>query len=388
MKKAVVILAIAVLALAIFGLVVNLSISTVEGQRLQNDSFHYIKNQSTFFVIALIVSIAIIFIPLDKLFSRGMIYLYIAAIIIGLVIVHIPGLGKDVKGSSRWINLMGINIQTSEFIKLAAIILMAWWHGCKWRKNGTLVEGILIPCCGIGLISIGLLLQPDFGSTIMLAAICVAIMLTAGVNYKILFGLGTLAIAGISTLIALDPVRLKRVLPIIQLNISDNVSAEILSDDLYQVQAAISAFKYGGVTGKGFGNSIFKEHYLPEYHTDFVLSMIGEELGIIGTSIVIILILVIFCCGLYISYKTENAQHRLLALGMTLQISLYGFVNTAVVCGLFPTKGLAMPFLSYGGSNLVCSFIAASLIVSVGKEYIDYEDSESLPQHNTNFWKM
>lgn len=388
MKLAISLLIIAVLLLSSIGLVMIFSVSSVEGLRIYNDSYHFLKNQGLFFIAAIIVATIIFTIPLEKWFSKGMVYILICAIIVGLIVVHIPGLGKEIKGSNRWIQLPGINLQTSEFIKIATIILMAWWQGMPWRKNASIKEGLLIPGAGLGVVCIGLLLQPDFGSAIMLTIICCAIMLTAGVNLRVFVGLFVSALLILVALVIHDPIRIKRVVPVFLLNMPQEVDSELLSGPLYQVVSAISAFKHGSITGQGLGNSIYKEHYIPEYHTDFILSMIGEELGVCGTVACVILITTILICGLYISYKTEHFQYRLLALGMTLQISLYAIVNTGVVCGLFPTKGLAMPFLSYGGSNLLSSFMAFGFILAVGRYTIEHEFPDNTPQHSDTFWNM
>lgn len=388
MKWAGSLLALSVIFLSAIGLVIIFSVSSVEGERIYGDSLHFVKGQLLFFVAAISVATAIYFTPIEKWFSKGVIYILIALILIGLISVHIPGLGKEIKGSSRWIRLPGINLQTSEFVKIAAILVVAWWHGQPWRINRSFIQGAFIPICGVGVVAIGLISQPDFGSTIMLGSICIIMMLTSGVKITHLLLLATPALLGIVIAIIFDPVRIQRVLPIFQLNTSGNVAEEVLQGSLYQVSAAISAFKHGGVFGQGIGHSIYKEHYIPEYHTDFILSMVGEEFGVFGTSLCMILILVILICGLYISYKTEHFQYRLLALGMTLQISLYAIVNTGVVCGLFPTKGLAMPFLSYGGSNLFSSFMAVGFILSVAKYTYNSETPKNEPQHSTTFYNM
>ena len=383
-----IILAVAVLSLTILGLITIFSVSSVEGLRVYDDALHFVKRQALFLAIAITLAIAICVIPLEFWFSKKMLYLCGIFIFLGLIAVHIPGLGVNVKGSSRWIQLPGIRIQPSEFIKIATIILMAWWQGMPWRKNSSIKEGIFIPGLALTIILAGLIGQKDFGSTLMLAGTCFLIMLTAGVNIRLISCTIVIGLIIFTILVIENPVRLERVIPIFKLNTSESVSQEMLQDSLFQVVASISAFKHGGIFGQGLGHSIFKEHYIPEYHTDFILSMIGEELGLFGTSLVVILILTIFICGICISLKTRNFLYRLLALGMTLQISLYAFVNTGVVCGALPTKGLAMPFLSYGGSNLIASYIAVGFILAVAKYVNDNEEAEEDSQHDPSFWKM
>ena len=388
MRWAVFLLILAVFLLAIIGLVMIYSVSSVQGETIYNDSYHFVKNQGLFFLLAIMAIVLINLIPFDTLFSKEIVYLAIVIILFGLIAVHIPGLGRKVNGSSRWIELIGFRLQTSEFIKLATIFLMAWWQGQAWRKNVSFLEGFLYPTIGLGIVDIGLMSQPDFGSTFMLSAICCMMMVVAGVNLKYLLGM---VICGLSLFVYKvieDPLRLQRVNPIIKLNSSGIVDSATIEGPLYQVVSAISAFKHGGVWGKGLGHSVYKEHYIPEYHTDFILSMIGEEMGILGTSIIAILVLTILISGIYISLKERDFQFRLLAFGMTLQISLYAIVNTAVVIGFFPTKGLAMPFLSYGGSNLLSSFIAIGFIIFVARHVIGNEVNEEDPQHDLSFWKM
>lgn len=388
MKRVSILLALSVLALTFIGLVTIYSVSSVEGISIDQNPYKFIKNQFVFFIVALMIATAVYTIPIETWFSKGMVYILVAAAILGLVLVFIPEIGVKVNGSRRWIQLPGFRIQTSEFIKLITIILLARWEGMPWRNNKSFKEGIFYPCIGLGFVFLGLMLQPDFGSTIMLGCICSIIMLTSGVNFRYFVGAAILAIIPIIILVIHDPERIMRVTPIFQLNTQETLSQDIIDNSLYQVRSAISALRHGGVSGIGLGHSIFKEHYTPEYHTDFILSMIGEELGILGTSLVVLLIVIILICGLYISYKTEHFQYRLLALGMSLQISLYAIVNTGIVCGFLPTKGLAMPFLSYGGSNLLSSYIAVGFLLAIARYVRNYEESEENSQHDPSFWNM
>lgn len=384
-----IVLVIAVLTITILGLITIFSVSSVEGLRVSNDALRFVRKQAIFLLVAILCAITIYMVPLDFWFSKKMLLLYCIFIFLGLIAVHIPKLGVSVKGSPRWIEpIPGVRVQPSEFIKIATIILMAWWQGLPWRKNSSIKEGILIPSGALGIVLAGLIIQKDYGSTFMLAATCFTIMITAGVNFRFVSGAIVLLLSLFSLLVAINPVRLERVLPIIKLNFADSVSPEILKDSLFQVVASISAFHRGGLFGQGLGHSVFKEHYIPEYHTDFILCMIGEELGLLGVLFVVILILTIFTCGICISFKTKNILYRLLALGMTLQISLYAFVNTGVVCGALPTKGLAMPFLSYGGSNLIASYIAIGFLLAVAKYVNEYEETDEESQHDSSFWNM
>lgn len=363
MKWTTAILALIVLGLVGLGITVQASISNVQGSSLNGDPHHFLKQQIVYFAIALVVCIAIAAIDPAFWTKRGIALLICACILVALVSVHIPGIGKSTKGSARWINLMGFTLQPSEFVKLMAIMLMAFWQSRPGCLNSDFRQGALIPCIGLGVIALGFLSQPDYGSVVLLGSINVAIMLTAGVRFRHLAPFGIIAIVALSVLILNNPERLSRILSVLPfLGQKEMVD----SDDTYQLEQSLRAMAAGGKYGVGFGNSIFKQSYLPENHTDFVFAMICEELGFVAAVACIAMFLVFLWCGLMISARAPSDYTRLLAFGMTMHISLSAAINLGVTTGMLPTKGLALPFLSYGGSNLVGSMMAVGFLLAVG----------------------
>ncbi len=364
MKWLTAIIAIIVLGLVGLGIAVQASISNVQGMTLNGDPNHFLIQQVIYFVIALVVCVALAYVDPGFWTRKEMVALILAFIVLALLSVHIPGIGKTTKGSARWISLAGLSLQPSEFVKLMAIVLMAWWQGRPGCRNGTFKQGALIPLVALGVIVFGFLSQPDFGSVIMLCAVNIPIMIASGVKIRHIAPFGVLMLIGLVVLILNDPERLSRVTSVFK--ISSDVVAVADDGDTYQLRQSIAALTVGGLKGSGFGNSIFKQSYLPENHTDFVFAMIGEELGFLVALPCILLFLAMMWLGMIVSLRAPNTYTKLLAFGMTLHIGLSAAVNLGVVTGLLPTKGLALPFLSYGGSSLVSSLVAVGFILSVG----------------------
>lgn len=363
MKWLTAILAIIVLWLVGFGISVQASISNVHAVNISGNPTHFLFQQILYFVIAFIISIAIAAINPQFWASRHVALPMVLFVVVALLSVHVPGLGRAAKGSARWINLFGFSLQPSEFVKIAAVLLMAWWQGRSECRNERFTEGVLIPAVGIGVIVFGFLSQPDFGSAIMLCAICGPMILVGGGRLKHLLPFGLLAVAVLAILVWQNPERRSRVVSVL------HVSREAVADgdeDSYQLRQSLSALESGGLKGIGFGNSVFKQDYLPENHTDFVFAMVGEEWGFCVALTCLVLFWLLLLCGTVISLRAPTAYTRLLAFGMTLHIGLSAGVNLGVVTGLLPTKGLALPFLSYGGSNLVSSLAAIGFILAVG----------------------
>lgn len=362
MKWLTAILAIIVLGLVGFGISVQASISNVQGMNVGGSPTHFLFQQILYFGIALVGCVIIAAIHPEFWSTRRLAIPIVLFIILALLSVHMPGLGRTTKGSTRWIYFLGLSLQPSEFVKIAAILLMAWWQGRAECRNDDFKEGVLIPAVGIGIIVFGFLSQPDFGSAIMLCAICGPMMLVGGVRLKHVIPFGVLAVAVIAVLVLQNPERRSRVTSVLNLS-KESVKHD---DDSYQVQQSIAALESGGLQGIGFGNSVSKQDYLPENHTDFVFAMIGEEWGFCGAITCLILFWLFLLCGFWISLHAPTGYTRLLVFGMTLHIGLSAGVNLGVVTGVLPTKGLALPFLSYGGSNLVSSMAAIGFIIAVG----------------------
>jgi len=320
-------------------------------------------NQGVNFAIALVVAVPLAFVPPSYLTRKWVLAVLVLAIVAGLAVVHIPGLTKGaINGAGRWIYIAiagrKISFQPSEVVKVAYLLLLAWWMQGHARKRESYEYRVFWPIAALGLVSIGFLAQKDYGSVIMLALVSMPVMLIGGAKFYHLLPWGMLAAVLLAVLIAIDPARSGRIQSFVNRDkVADNKS--------YQVDQSRRALADGGVTGVGYGDSMFKHRYLPENHTDFVFAMIGEEWGFAGTTTCLALYLAFFCMGLVITARAPDLFSAFTAFGLTLHITLAAGVNTGMVAGMLPTKGLALPFISYGGSNLLCSLIAAGILISI-----------------------
>lgn len=363
MKWVTAILAILVLGLVGLGIAVQASISNVQGIILNGNPHHFLIQQVLYFLIALVCCMVVAAIKPDFWSRTQVAYFLCFCVLLALLSVHVPGIGRTTNGSTRWIYLFGVSLQPSEFVKLMAILLMAWWQSRPECRNDDFKQGALFPFIGLGVVAGGFFSQPDYGSIVMLGAVNVPILIAAGARIKHVLPFAVLAFLLLAVLIFFDPERRSRVTAVFRGN---SVEATVSDDDTYQLEQSRAAIKAGGLYGTGFGSSVFKQNYLPENHTDFVYAMICEELGFVVAMPCIGLFLCLMWCGIWISLRAPTSFTRLLAFGMSLHIGLCAGVNLGVVTGALPTKGLALPFLSYGGSSLVSSMIAIGFIIAVG----------------------
>jgi len=350
MKRSISVLISAVLILVTIGLVMLFSASMV---RYENSGY-FIVHQLYWMIIAL--AAAAVCARIDLQWVRKLSLPLAALCVVSLVLVRIPGIGHEIKGSWRWIRIGPLNIQPSEFAKIGMILAAAWWISSRRRYMYTFKRGILVPMLGLGLFAGLFLIEPDFGTTVLTGLVVVALLYAGGVRPAYLAGFGAVGVSGFIVLLINNPNRMGRIFAFLD-------PEKHAQGDAWQLVNALNAFASGGASGTGLGNSIQKYHYLPEAHTDFIFPIIGEELGLIATLGIILLFLVIFICGLLIAARANDDFGRFTALGCTLMITLQALINLAVVTGSMPTKGLALPFISYGGSSLlVCSSMIGLLV--------------------------
>lgn len=277
-----------------------------------------------------------------------------------LVLVWIPHIGINRKGSHRWLGIGGFTFQPSELAKVAVIILFAWWLARNQRRIDELKRGILIPFAMLACFALAIITEPDFGTTMLVSAVAVGMMFMAGVNIAPLLVTGLTGLMGVSILISMNPERMRRILAFLD-------PQKYEQGEAWQLVNSLRAFAGGNVTGVGYGNSMQKYHYLPEAHTDFIFPIIGEELGLIASLAVILLYLAMFLLGLRIAFNARDDFGRFTAFGITLMITMQALINFAVVTGCVPTKGLALPFISYGGSSLLISGVMVGILVNIAR---------------------
>jgi cell division protein FtsW len=285
-----------------------------------------------------------------------------------LLLVFLPGIGVQVNGAKRWIRLWPSTFQPSEFVKLAMVIFLARHLSSKSFRTESFTS-FLKPIAIMAVFQAVMIMQPDFGAAMSLAFLTVTMLFLSGTRLRYILSLGFLALPVLFILIR-APYRLRRVTSFL------DPWRDPLDSGFQLVQSFI-AFGSGGITGIGIGSSKQKLSYLPESHTDFIFSIIGEELGFIGVSIIIALFVVIFFRGFSIANKTRDTFTYYLAVGLALMISVQALINFAVATGLVPTKGLPLPFISYGGSSLLMNMAAIGILLNISKGK-DYQESDDI----------
>jgi cell division protein FtsW len=277
-----------------------------------------------------------------------------------LVLVLIPGIGINKNGASRWLQLPGTTFQPSEFAKIALIIALAHYCEKKGRKMYSFKHGLLFPSLGIGIFLGLIFLEPDWGSTALMAAVCGLMLFLAGakIRYMVLPVITLIPVAGY--LLSQNTVRLNRIM--------SWLDPEGTKQGVgYQAWQSLIALGSGGSTGLGLGNGRQKLGFVPEHQTDFIFSVIGEELGLIATMAVVVAFALFVICGAFIALKSSDVFGFLLGSGLTLLIGFQAFINIGVVTGTLPNKGLPLPFISRGGTNLVVMLFCVGVLLSIAR---------------------
>ena len=357
MKVAVTTLAFCVTSLLALGLVMLYSSSMTQV------GAHYLVMQLVWCVFGLFLCVAAA--SLDYQLLRKIVWpLFVVAVIL-LVMVLLPlphGITKRINGAHRWFILPGMRLQPSELGKLALILALAWYGDRFQRRMHTLKWGIIFPAIIIAAMLGVIFVEPDRGTTILLAAVGGGMLLMAGVQWKFIIPPVLLAMVGLVVSILHDPMRMRRIFSWLDLEQHKEGAG-------YQAYQAMIALGSGGWTGLGLGNGRQKLGFVPEHHTDFIFSIIGEELGLIATLLVVVAFVVIALCGFYIALRARDRFGMLLAAGITLLISLQAAINIGVVTSALPNKGLPLPFISYGGSNLLAMLTCVGILLSIARQH-------------------
>lgn len=275
-----------------------------------------------------------------------------------LLLVFVPGIGVKINGARRWIRLQPTTFQPSEFVKFAMVVYLAkYLVDTEGRREELLT--FLKPVCIMVVLQGVILLQPDFGAAVMLGLITIAMLFAGGTPVRYIMSLGLFLLPGIIYLIH-EPYRYKRVVAFL------DPWKDPLESGFQLVQSFI-ALGSGGLLGLGIGESRQKLSFLPEINTDFIFSLLGEELGLVGALVVLALFLFIFLRGMRIVRTAADPYSRYLSLGFVLMITFQVLINIMVVTGMVPTKGLPLPFVSYGGSSLLMNFVAVGILLRISR---------------------
>jgi cell division protein FtsW len=374
------VLAVSVLFLIITGLLMVFSASSMVGNYKYGSMIFFFGKQITFVVLSLFVmgiSTRFNYQKLSK--NRWPLFLILFSIILlaGLFVF-----GYEVNNALRWYNFLGIRFQPSEFAKLALIIYTAHFLSSRNEKLGELVSGILPLLLVIASLFILIMFQPDLSTAMVTGVILASMMFISRMKFKHILGILASLIPFVIYLLKTKGYQISRVKAWLK-------AWENPADAEYQIRQSLIGLGQGGFIGQGIGNSKQKFSFLPESHTDFIFSIVGEEFGFIGTSIILILFLLIFIRGIRIANQTANPFGKFLAVGLTLNIVIFAFINAAVVTMLVPVTGLSMPFLSYGGSNLIFMGLSVGILQSivrqnntVNQNWDNYPQKRELLYHN------
>ncbi len=356
MRRVSTLLVFSVAALVALGVVMLYSASMSE------KGAHLLIKQSQWLALGLVAGVTMALIDYRLLRKYSWVLLLIAIVLLAMVLI--PGIGHKIGGARRWFKFAGVSFQPSEFAKLALIIWVAYYCGWQNQKIRGFVHGIILPSLGIGLVLALICIEPDRGTTILMAAVCASMLFIGGVRLRYLLLPVLLGAGGIAWLLYNDPLRMKRIM-------SWLYPEEYKLTTGYQAWQAMVALGSGGIYGVGLGDGRQKLGFVPEQQTDFILSVIGEELGLIATLSVVVGFLMIAFCGMAIAWRARDRFGYYLATGITLLISLQACINIGVVTSALPNKGLALPFISYGGSNLLIMMSCIGVLISVARYATD-----------------
>ena len=348
-----------VIALALFGLIMIYSASSIWAEYKFSDSFHYVKYQGIFLIVSIVIMLIVSKIDYKIYYEKANLILLICFIL--LILVLIPGIGSIRNGSRSWFGIGSLGIQPSEFAKLGLIIFTSKYLSNSNNFIKSFKTGVL-PVLAITLLFFGLImLQPDLGTGVILVMSIIALLFIAGVNMKFFIFGGILGIIGVIILIIIAPYRMDRITSFI------NPWDDPLGTG-FQIIQSLYAIGPGGLLGNGYLNSIQKHFYLPEPQTDFIFSIVAEEFGVMGAFIVVGLFSIILIRGIKISTHTKDTFSKYLSFGMLFQMMFQTIMNLMVVIGMIPVTGVTLPFLSYGGSSLLISMISIGILLNVSRQ--------------------
>ncbi len=356
-----------VLSLLLIGslMVYSASISLSDASKYNVSTTHFLIRQVISIGVGMFAAVAVAMTPMNK-WNKYAPWVFVLTIFL-LLMVLVPGVGRKVNGASRWIPLGIFNLQVTELMKVAALLYAASFTVRKQEFMHSFRKGFMPMGCAIGLVAALVMIQPDLGALIMIVAIAFGVLFIGGLNLKLFGGLLVFVVGVVVSIVLYSPWRMARVMAYLDPWEETNALGKG-----YQLSHSLIAFGRGETTGVGLGDAIEKQHYLPEAHTDFIMAIIAEELGFVGVIVVLLLFLWLIRRCFEIGRKAirlDRVFSGLVAQGVAVWFGVQAFINVGVASGLLPTKGLTLPFVSYGGSALLSSLIAVALVLRV-----DYEN--------------
>ena len=351
-------LAAAAVALAALGVVMVLSASGVMAERMMHNKYFFFKKQGIFFAVGVIIMLVVSRVPRKMLY--GPVYLSIGMVLILLVLTLVPGFSVKAGGARRWMHMGPILVQPMELAKVVLVFYLAYFYSSKQALVKSFSVGFIPPVV-VTLIFAGvLLIQPDFGGAVFMGMLFFFMSLVGGTRIIYLAVAALIGSGAVALLVVSSPYRFKRLFAFLD-------PFQDPQGTGYQLVQSFYAFGSGQITGAGFGSGKQKLFYLPEAHNDFIMAVIGEELGFIGVSTVLIIVGLMMWRAWRVALSQPDMRDRFTAYGMALVLGIGFLLNLAVVMGCVPPKGVAMPFLSYGGSNLLVGFLCVGVLLNLSR---------------------
>jgi cell division protein FtsW len=357
-RKSAYFLFLAVLAMLVIGIVMLFSTSAF-ARDAHNDVYFFVKRQGIWLGVGFTTCIAATL--LDYHFWQRTWWIWFLVALGTLALCFVPHLGMRINGSRRWVGAGPFTFQPSEIAKLAVVFFLAWWFARFEKRSGNLLYGFAIPLALVALLVSLIITEVDLGTTALISAAAFVMMFVAGTNPILLGTLAASALGGLIFVATCLPERMSRLLAFLH---PENHKEDA---GLQQMQALI-AWGSGGMEGLGLGNGRQKMLYLPYAHTDFIFPMIGEELGLRVSLLVVFLFVVIIVCGMTIALHAKDRFGLLLGCGIVSLLGLQAAVNIGVTTSLLPNKGLPLPFISYGGSNLAACLFGIGILLNIYRQ--------------------
>lgn len=355
------ILALTIGALVLMGIIMVFSASAVYAQEEYHDSLYFLKRH----VLWVLLGTGLLFLARKMDYHRlhALTYPAMAVTLALLILVMVPGLGREAGGAQRWLQLGFLTFQPAELAKFTVILFVARSMVKRADKLADFAYGYLPNLIVLGIFFTLILLQPDFGTALIIALVAFAMLFAAGVRAKFLFYSVLAVLPFLAAAVLSHEYRTRRILAFLD-------PWQDRADSGFQAVQSFLAFGRGGIWGLGLGDSRQKLFYLPEAHTDFIFSVIGEELGIIGTLGVLLLFVLLIWRGFTTAYRARDLFGTHLAFGLTLVIGVQALTNMGVAVGILPTKGLTLPLISLGGSSLVVSMFSLGVLLNISEQTV------------------
>lgn len=346
-----------VLVILSIGLIMVLSASGIVAEQVNSDKYYFFKRQLIFAGLGGVALWGAALVPRQWLYRMQYPAIFLA---LALLLLTLSPLAPAINGAKRWILLGPVSVQPMEFVKIALALYLAWFMSAKHDLVKSFSRGVIPPFAVTGLFCFLLLLQPDFGSSVVLASLLFFMCVAGGTRFIYLFFSLALAVAGAIALAISSPYRLRRLLAFLD-------PFQDAHNTGYQLVQSLLAIGSGGFFGVGVGASRQKMFYLPEAHNDFIMAVLSEELGFVGVSLVMLLFALLFWRCYRIIMGQRTLRDRFTSFGITVILAMGAVMNLAVVMGVAPPKGVPMPFLSYGGSNLMATMLCVGLLLNFSR---------------------